>query len=116
MGKIYLNGARFYGHHGCLEEERVVGGYYIVDVVVEFNLSEAGQSKKLKDTVDYTSIYNCVKREVERPTKLLETVLERTVSSIKKINPRIISVDVKIEKTNPPIGGAVGSVAVRKKI
>ena len=76
MGKIYLNRARFYGLHGCLEEERVVGGNYIVDVVVEFNLSEAGQSQKLKDTVDYTSIYNCVKREAVSYTHLtLPTIL-----------------------------------------
>ncbi len=116
MGKIYLNGARFYAYHGCMEEEGVAGGNYVVDVIVDFDISGAEKSNELKDTVDYVSIYNCVKKEMEKPSKLLETVLERTASSIKKIHPNITSVDVKIEKTNPPIGGDVSSVAVRKKV
>ena len=99
-----------------MEEEGVVGGNYVVDVIVDFDISGAEKSNELKDTVDYVSVYNCVKKEMEKPSKLLETVLERTVSSIKKIHPNITSVDVKIEKTNPPIGGDVGSVAVRKKV
>ena len=116
MGKIYLNGARFYAYHGCMEEEAVVGSDYVVDVVVDFDLAGAEKSNELKDTVDYVSIYNCVKEEMEKPARLLEKVLERTVSSIKKIHPNITGVDVKIEKTNPPIGGDVRSVAVRKKV
>ena len=99
-----------------MEEEGVVGGGYVVDVVVEFDLSAVEKSHNLKDTVNYIKVFNCVKKEMKRPARLLETLLERTVSSLKKIHPSITSVEVKIEKTNPPIGGAVGSVAVRKKI
>jgi dihydroneopterin aldolase len=116
MGKIYLNKARFYAHHGCMEEEGVVGGNYVVDVVVEFDLSLVEKSRALKDTVDYVEVFNCVKKEMKKPAKLLETLLERTVSSLKKIHPSITSVDVKIEKTNPPVGGDVGSVAISKKV
>ena len=116
MGKIYLNKARFYAHHGCMEEEGVVGGNYVVDVVVEFDLSLVEKSRALKDTVDYVEVFNCVKKEMKKPAKLLETLLERTVSSLKKIHPSITSVDVKIEKINPPVGGDVGSVAISKKV
>ena len=116
MGKIYLNRARFYAYHGCLEEEGVVGGDYVVDVVVEFDLSLVEKSRALKDTVDYMEVFSCVKKEMKKPAKLLETLLERTASSLKKIHPSITSVDVKIEKTNPPVGGDVGSVAISKKV
>mgnify|MGYP003712776437 CR=1 FL=1 len=61
MGKIYLNRARFYAYHGCMEEEGVVGGDYVVDVVVEFDLSLVEKSHALKDTVDYVGVFNCVK-------------------------------------------------------
>jgi dihydroneopterin aldolase len=116
MGKIYLNRARFYAYHGCMEEEGVVGGDYVVDVVVEFDLSLVEKSHAFKDTVDYVEVFNCVKKEMKKPAKLLETLLERTASSLKKIHPSITSVDVKIEKTNPPVGGDVGSVAISKKV
>ena len=116
MGKIYLNRAHFYAYHGCMEEEGVVGGGYVVDVVVEFDLSAVEKSHNLKDTVNYIKVFNCVKKEMKKPARLLETLLERTVSSLKKIHPSITSVEVKIEKTNPPIGGGVGSVAISKKV
>ena len=99
-----------------MEEEGVVGGGYVVDVVVEFDLSAVEKSHDLKDTVNYIKVFNCVKKEMKRPARLLETLLERTVSSLKKIHPSITSVEVKIEKTNPPIGGDVGSVAISKKV
>ena len=99
-----------------MEEEGVVGGGYVVDVVVEFDLSAVEKSHNLKDTVNYIKVFNCVKKEMKRPARLLETLLERTVSSLKKIHPSITSVEVKIEKTNPPIGGDAGSVAISKKV
>ena len=99
-----------------MEEEGVVGGGYVVDVVVEFDLSALEKSHNLKDTVNYIKVFNCVKKEMKKPARLLETLLERTVSSLKKIHPSITSVDVKIEKTNPPVGGDVGSVAISKKV
>ncbi len=99
-----------------MEEEGVVGGGYVVDVVVEFDLSAVEKSHNLKDTVNYIKVFNCVKKEMKKPARLLETLLERTVSSLKKIHPSITSVEVKIEKTNPPIGGDVGSVAISKKV
>ena len=99
-----------------MEEEGVVGGDYVVDVVVEFDLSLVEKSHAFKDTVDYVEVFNCVKKEMKKPAKLLEKLLERTASSLKKIHPSITSVDVKIEKTNPPVGGDVGSVAISKKV
>ena len=99
-----------------MEEEGVVGGGYVVDVVVEFDLSAVEKSHNLKDTVNYIKVFNCVKKEMKKPARLLETLLERTVSSLKKIHPSITSVDVKIEKINPPVGGDVGSVAISKKV
>ena len=95
---------------------RCCWGGYVVDVVVEFDLSAVEKSHNLKDTVNYIKVFNCVKKEMKKPARLLETLLERTVSSLKKIHPSITSVEVKIEKTNPPIGGDVGSVAISKKV
>ena len=79
-------------------------------------LSLVEKSHALKDTVNYVEVFRCVKKEMKTPAKLLETLLERTASSLKKIHPSITSVDVKIEKTNPPVGGDVGSVAISKKV
>ena len=116
MSKIYINNAWFYSFHGCLHEESLIGAEYIVNVVVETNTDEAEKNDNLKSTVDYVDIYNAIKIEMDKPSKLLESVMERTIASIKKISPVITVVDVGIKKLSPPIGGNVDSVELRKKV
>ena len=116
MSKISVNNAWFYSFHGCLGEETVVGGEYLVNVSVELDTSLAETSDSLEDTVNYVDVYNAIKKEMDTPSKLLEVVMERIISSINQLDRNIISVDVSIKKTNPPIGGCVDSVELRKKV
>jgi len=94
----------------------VIGGEYIVSANIEFDTNKAESSDNLDKTIDYVDVYNCIKKEMEVPSKLLETVLERTILSIKSLNNNINSVEVSIKKINPPIGGCVDSVELRKKV
>ena len=84
--------------------------------MVETNTDEAEKNDNLKSTVDYVNIYNAIKTEMDKPSKLLESVVERIVASITKINSNISVVDVSIKKLSPPIGGNVDSVELRKKV
>ena len=116
LSKISVNNAWFYSFHGCLSEESIVGGEYLVNASVEFDASVAEKDDKLEKTVDYVDVYNAIKKEMDTPSKLLEVVMERIISSINKLDKKIISVDVSIKKINPPIGGCVDSVELRKKV
>lgn len=116
LSKISVNNAWFYSFHGCLSEESIVGGEYLVNASVEFDTSVAEKDDKLEKTVDYVDVYNAIKKEMDTPSKLLEVVMERIISSINKLDKKIISVDVSIKKINPPIGGCVDSVELRKKV
>ena len=116
MSKIYVNNAWFYSFHGCLHEESIVGSEYLVNIIVETNTEDAEKNDNLKSTVDYVDIYNAVKAEMEKPSKLLESVMERIITSIKGVSGNITAVDVSIKKLSPPIGGNVDSVELRKKV
>ncbi|MEK9756342.1 MAG: dihydroneopterin aldolase [Bacteroidota bacterium] len=116
MSTISVNNAWFYSYHGCLPEETIIGGEYIVSAEVEFETKTAEESDRLDKTIDYVDVYNCIKKEMEVPSKLLEAVLERIVLSIKSLHKNILFVDVSIKKINPPIGGCVDSVELRKKV
>ena len=85
MSKISVNNAWFYSFHGCLHEESVIGGEYIVSAVVETDTSLADQNDLLESTVDYVAIYNVLKKEMDTPSKLLEVVLERIIKELKKL-------------------------------
>jgi dihydroneopterin aldolase len=80
---------------------------------VEANLKKAGISDKLEDTVNYQQVYDIVKREMEVPSKLLEHVAGRIVSSLHAELSGIESVAVKVYKMNPPLGGKVKYSAVQ---
>ena len=88
----------------------------MVNVMVETNTDVAEKNDDLNSTVDYVDIYNAIKTEMGKPSKLLESVMERMIVSIKEISGDASVVDVSIKKLSPPIGGNVDSVELRKKV
>jgi dihydroneopterin aldolase len=115
MGKIEVNGMRFYSHHGCMEQETKIGGEYQVDVVITADLGVSGQSDNLNDTVDYCAVHELVAREMAVPSKLIEHVGRRIVEVLKSELKLAQGVEVKVTKFTPPIGGDCASVAVVMK-
>lgn len=113
MDKIYLNNLSFYGYHGVLSEETKLGQRFNVDVVLELDLSEAGRTDDLKNSVNYAEVYEAVKGIVEgSPKKLIESVAEAIADIILKKFLLIDTCLVRVIKPDPPIHGHYDSVAV----
>ena len=47
-----MNNIRLYAFHGCLEEEALIGGNYIVDIKIYTDYSKAAKNDELSSTVD----------------------------------------------------------------
>lgn len=116
MGKIYLKNIRLYSYHGCMDEEKKIGSDYVVNLKVETDLSASSKSDNLADTVDYVNLYSIVKEEMGQRAKLLETVADRIINRVLKEHPDVIKASVKVAKKNPPIGGNVEEVAVKREL
>ena len=112
MGVIHLKGIRCYAYHGCLPEETVIGGEYVVDVWIRSDLAKAARTDKLSDTIDYSLINSIVVREMKTPSKLVEHVCQRILSAMKKELAGAEKVKVRVTKINPPIDGDVREVSV----
>ena len=54
--KFILTGIEIFGYHGDLPEERKLGQKFLVDLELNLDLSIAGKSDELSDTVDYPQI------------------------------------------------------------
>ena len=81
--RIVLEDMRFYGFHGVNPEERVQGQEYLVDLAVEMDLSLAGRSDRLEDTVSYAHIFRTVKDVMEgEPRNLLEAAAQSITEKI----------------------------------
>ncbi|MCF0172127.1 MAG: dihydroneopterin aldolase [Bacteroidales bacterium] len=102
MGKIELSDLRFHAYHGCLQSERISGTEYRVDVVCHAPLAKASRSDNLKDSVDYSLIYNIVKDEMAHPSNLLEHVAGNILRQIRRFAPKVRHASVTVTKFNPP--------------
>ena len=116
MGNIYLKNIRLYSYHGCMDEEKKIGSDYVVNLKVKTDLSASSKSDNLADTVDYVNLYSIVKEEMGQRAKLLETVADRIINRVLKEHPDVIKASVKVAKKNPPIGGNVEEVAVKREL
>ena len=115
-GRVALEGLEFHAFHGVYPHERESGNWFEVDIAVETDFSEAAQSDELAGTVNYETLFRMVKEEMEKPSRLLETVAEKIVDDVLEALPSVKSVELKISKLNPPIGGKCkkATVSLRK--
>ena len=109
--KLVLEGMRFFGHHGDVPAERELGSHVYVDVELRADLSVAGHSDVLGDTLDYVRCYRIVRDVVEgHQYRLLEAIAESIAAALLQ-EPRADSVRVRVAK-QPPIDGYIERCAV----
>ena len=111
MGKILLEGMEFFAFHGCFKEEQIIGTKFIVDLHIDADTTVSEASDKLRDTVDYVALYQCVKKEMEQKSHLLEHVAKRILDALCTAFPAISAIELKIAKINPPMGGKMHQVS-----
>ena len=115
-GIISLEGLEFHAYHGVYAHERSSGNKFEVDITVEAKLQEKVLEDDLSGTINYESLYAVVKEEMERPSKLLETVGYGIAQRVLAKFEEALQVEIKISKFNPPIGGVCrkATVSVRQ--
>lgn len=103
--KVELEGMSFFARHGCLESERRNGGEFRVSVRYCYDASKAAITDDLRHAADYSKVYPVVKREMEKPSMLLENVAWRILCALEKALPEVSGLEVCVSKKNPPVGG-----------
>ena len=116
MALITINDMRFYAHHGCFEQERVIGTHFRVDLSFRTDTSKAEVSDNIADTVNYLDVYRVVKEEMQKPSNLLEHVARRVGESVLSNFLAVEVVTVRISKLNPPLGGQMDSVSIELEL
>lgn len=113
MDFIELNNMAFYGFHGNLASEGEQGQRFFVDLLVGANLSQAGQSDVLEDSINYVALYGLVETIMTGSRcHLLEHLGASIADAIMRDFPRVQGVRVKIRKPSVPIQGILDYAAV----
>lgn len=99
---IYLEGVRFFGHHGVDPQETIVGANFTVDLKLKTDFTHAAQTDELEGTISYADVHAVVKEEMKTPSKLLEHVCERIGQRLFRDFPTIQEIAIRLSKENPP--------------
>ncbi len=109
---IDLTGIEVFARHGVFPEEKERAHVFKVDVRVYADLSAAGASDDLGDTVDYGLLASEIREVVGSEThQLIERVAER-VAAVTLAHERAQRVRVTIHKPDAPVDVALSDVSV----
>ncbi len=112
MAKILLEEMEFYAYHGCYKEEQVIGNRFLVDLEIDVDTTEAEQSDRLSDTLNYQLVYAEVKAVMAEKCNLLEHLGHRILDALKTRFSEINNIKLKVSKMNPPMGGKMRCVSI----
>jgi dihydroneopterin aldolase len=113
LDRIELRRLRALGICGVLPEEQDRPQPLEVDLDVVTDLSRAGATDALADTVDYGSIVAQVEAVITgEPVRLLERLAER-IAEVVLADDRVVEVEVALRKLRPPVPQQLDTTGVR---
>jgi 7,8-dihydroneopterin aldolase/epimerase/oxygenase len=110
--RITLTGLRVRGTHGVYDFERREGQDFVVDAVLELDLTGAAASDDVADTVHYGELAGRLVAIVAGPpVNLIETLADRLAAEC-LADPRVAAATVTVHKPQAPIPHEFADVSV----
>lgn len=114
MGKIRINNLKFYTKNGVLKEERVLGQQLEVDVELTMDLTKAGKTDDVMDTVSYAEVNDQISERLARDSfDLIEAVASAILDDIEKVHgDKLQKAMVRIRKYSVPMPGIFDNIEI----
>lgn len=114
---IALRGLAVEACHGVLPQEKTTRQPFLIDIDLEVDLSRAGASDDLADTVSYAEVaHRAVAVLAGDPVDLIEHLAERVAGACLATSGLVESVAVTVHKPQAPIGLPFADVAVTRRV
>lgn len=111
--QVLLKDIRLFAHHGVLPQERAVGAYFILNIALDTDFSQAMTTDELTATISYADVFHVVRQEMAVPSRLLEHVAGRICQALLHHFPTAHAVHLELLKENPPMGAECAGAGVR---
>lgn len=106
MDKILMSNLGFYGYHGLLKEEALLGQKFFIDIELYLDTKKAGQTDDMTKSVSYADVYDVVKDITQNKRfNLLEALAENIASEVLKKFEPIKKIKVRVKKPEAPVPG-----------
>ena len=112
MDAIHIRQVRCYGYTGYLPEEQRLGQWFEVDLTLWLDLTRAGQSDAIEDTLDYRFAIAIVEEKVKSCKFALVERLASEIAQALLQQPPVQRVRVQLTKPNPPIPDFGGQIQI----
>jgi dihydroneopterin aldolase len=109
---ISITGLRLTGYHGVFEHEKRDGQEFGVDLEIELDLSSAGRTDELQNTLDYSVVVDQVAQRVTGEIVDLIETLAHDIAQLVLSHPQPTAVTVTVHKPQAPVGHRVEDIAV----
>ncbi|MCQ2606142.1 MAG: dihydroneopterin aldolase [Bacteroidales bacterium] len=111
-GLIELQDMEFYAYHGCYDAEKKVGGRFLVNLWLEYDIEKAAQTDNIKDALNYQVAYEIVEEQMKIKSSLLENVCQRILDALFAKFPELLTAQVDVSKMAPAIKGKMKAVTM----
>lgn len=105
MDKIIIENLQVYAHHGVFSEENALGQRFVISAVLYADLSAAGVSDALGDSVDYGAACRIIDAYTREHThSLVERLAQGIIDALFERCPSIERIRLTVKKPWAPIG------------
>jgi dihydroneopterin aldolase len=112
---IHVKDLKCFAYHGLYPMERTSGQDFRLDITVTYR--ELGEVEGMDQSVDYSRLVLIAREVMSETEELLETVAQKMASRIKEEYPRVLEINISIDKLAaaiPNFGGRVGITHQKK--
>ena len=102
---IELRDVHLFAHHGVMPQEQKIGAWFTLDIKMEINDYNCTTSDEIDGTVSYADVYEILRQEMTKPSKLLENVCQRISKRLYETFLQIVAIEITLCKDTPPMGG-----------
>jgi 7,8-dihydroneopterin aldolase/epimerase/oxygenase len=112
-GAVFVNGLVLHAYHGVMPHEAKVGQPFVLDLMLDIDLTEASRTDTLKHTVSYEQLVKTVSGTFgSRRYRLVEAAAGAVADAVLDHYPLVSSVRVTVRKPHAPIAATFDDVGV----
>ena len=116
MDKIYIKDLELFAYHGVMQEEKVLGQKFVLDIELDIDLRQAGKTDDLTKTVHYGELAHEIELEFTKQSyDLIEKATEQICEYVLINYPLVKEIKIKLKKPWAPTKKHVEYVAVEMK-
>jgi dihydroneopterin aldolase len=111
--EIFVNGLVLHAYHGVMPHEGKVGQPFVLDLVLDIDLSEASRTDQLKHTVSYELLVRTASEAFcARRYRLVEAAGGAVADAVLARYPQVRRIRITVRKPHAPIAATFDDVGV----